>query len=545
MSTERQRYFCDRDVTIHTIEFLLVHVIACREVFDVAREHLRPAQLYKQEETPYRVIWGTLLELFNDHRVMPTFDALHTRVMETVESMPGVPPENIQATDDIVRYVCGRHEDTPEVFTPQVALEALEMILIDRMVAQQIRNASAGGTCRADGAVRMIEGAHRELETIRAACQRQSVPLLGEGQAAYEERVERYRGRQRIGLQTGLQILDDRTCGLRGLILLGAAPGVGKSVYALQLASGVCRYSVEHDNNACVLYLSLDMDADDVRDRLHCCLAGMDWATYRLGSQSLRENLDGPRFTEAHQLRLDDARQRITDWQLDRRVAIVGRDEVGQLSASKITGMAHTLRSRTGAEHCLIVVDYLQLLPVPEEIARQNDLEADKYRVRMVQQVVDASKGEGNRPRDTVIAISEARKPSTTSATRHTWGTRMEDLMGSARLGYAADAVLLMRPMEDRDLADHYNTVAGEQLREELAVEGVSPLIITLAKGRDGMVRGSWPAEFHYRESRISEGVVRRPDSTPVNPPHYGHSPPLRPLGSEISLEPDDILGDL
>jgi len=147
-------------------------------------------------------------------------------------------------------------------------------------------------------------------------------------------------------------------------------------------------------------------------------------------------------------MQLDNARRMIAEWQLDRRLSIVGRDEVKELTASRIAAMSRTLKRRTGAEHCLIVIDYLQLLPVPEQVARQNDLEADKYRVRMVQEVVDASKDEHGRPADAVLVISEARKP-TTSTVRHNWGVKVEDLMGSARLGYAADAVLLLRPMDD------------------------------------------------------------------------------------------------
>ena len=91
--------------------------------------------------------------------------------------------------------------------------------------------------------------------------------------------------------------------------------------------------------------------------------------------------------------------------------------------------------------------------------------------------------------------------------------------MGSARLGYAADAVLLMKPMEGNDLGHHYDQVVGdeEKFKEELAKEGISPLIISLAKGRDSMVRGSWPAEFHFNESRITERVLKRPDRGPVS----------------------------
>ena len=181
--------------------------------------------------------------------------------------------------------------------------------------------------------------------------------------------------------------------------------------------------------------------------------------------------------------------------------------------------MARGLKQQVGAEHCLVIIDYLQLLPVPDTVARQGDLEADKYRVEIAQQVLDASKDQFDRPQDTVLAISEARKP-TSSSQHHTWGTKIEDLLGSARLGYSADGVLLLRPMSDDELQDNYGSIGGDdKIRGQLSDEGISPLMITLAKGRDGMTRGSWPAEFHFQQSSISEGVPNRPGAGPISLP--------------------------
>jgi len=146
----------------------------------------------------------------------------------------------------------------------------------------------------------LIERARQDAERVQSITLSYSVPALGDRLDEYYDRLEHYRGRQMIGLRTGMPILDDRLCGVRGFTLLGAAPGGGKSVFGIQVTVGVCRYSVEGDNNACGLILSLDMPASDVTDRLHCHLAGMDWATFRLGSARLRDNTDGPRFTEAH-----------------------------------------------------------------------------------------------------------------------------------------------------------------------------------------------------------------------------------------------------
>jgi replicative DNA helicase len=526
----------ESEVTWFTIEFMLLHAARCEEVFRIARELLRPEHLLHDGETPHRFVWTALLGYYERYHERPGYQALSEQALSLAQSTPDPTETTVPLVNEILTFMYDRQINPDSELVPAVAIEKLRLILVDREVSAQLRRAvMQAGNRSLPGVETLLENTRRDLATIDSACRAQTLPVLGDGLESYYQRLERQRGRQLLGLRTGMTILDDRLCGLRGFCLLGAAPGVGKTVLALQIASGVCRHSAEGDNRACALYLSLDMDAAEVKDRLHCALAGMDWKTYRLGSPLLRQNAEGPRFTDAHQWRLDDARGKVATWQLDRRLAIVGRDQVGELTAARIAGMAQALKTRAQAEHCLIVVDYLQLLPVPERVARQGDLEADKYRVRIAQQALDASKGHDGQVQDTAIVVSEARKPATSTA-RHTWGVKVEDLMGSARLGYAADAVLLMRPMDKSDLESHYGMGSEEELRQQLEADGVSPLMLMLAKGRDGMTRGSWPAEFHYQESRISEGVPHRPSMD--TPPRLGRGP--RPVVDVSVLDPEE-----
>ena len=53
------------------------------------------------------------------------------------------------------------------------------------------------------------------------------------------------------------------------------------------------------------------------------------------------------------------------------------------------------------------------------------------------------------------------------------------------RLGYGADAVLLYRRLSDEEFTEIYGG-QGTTI-EQLETEGISPIILELAKGRDGM----------------------------------------------------------
>jgi replicative DNA helicase len=154
----------------------------------------------------------------------------------------------------------------------------------------------------------------------------------------------------------------------------------------------------------------------------------------------------------------------------------------------------HELLKKTGASRALIVVDYLQLLDVPD--ASPTSLDADYRRVGLLQNVGDAGKSPSRPLVDPVLAISEVRKEGRT-------GTAV-DLLGSSRLAYAADAVLLLNPAEGGD-APGADTV---------------PVTLTIAKGRDGTVRKEIPllfehARYRFRERGGDQGNRGQPARTP------------------------------
>src|SRR5262245_828336 len=80
--------------------------------------------------------------------------------------------------------------------------------------------------------------------------------------AQFNKYHEQVKGKELLGLKTGLVELDQRLDGLRGLTVLGGVPGSGKTSLCLQIATGL----VENwaTNKACVLYCALDQHRQDV-----------------------------------------------------------------------------------------------------------------------------------------------------------------------------------------------------------------------------------------------------------------------------------------
>jgi len=364
----------------------------------------------------------------------------------------------------------------------------------------------------------------------------------------HQQRLEQFRGKELIGLRTGLPQLDQRTLGLRGLMFLCAQPGAGKTTLsAVQIALGVCTHAAEND--CVVIILSLDMSRFDLYRRINCNLADLDWRFLMFGSSERSRDV-GSHFSMADEAQLHAANKLLRDKGIGERVLILDREIIGDsINARSLATLIRRMKDRVGAKRALLIVDYAQLLPVPDEITKRGDLAVDRHQIRTVQQVLELTRTKDDPIGDVALVISEARKsPASKGKESKPWADSMSDLMGSARLSYSADAVLLYGEMNDTDLGKYYvaNAMARtnpRQHREDLLKDGIVPITLNLVKARDGMRRGRWGAEFHFRTSQFVElpdpntfGASNSPSGFHLVPP--ADDPPLPPDGPGHAAKP-------
>ena len=331
------------------------------------------------------------------------------------------------------------------------------------------------------------------------------ISVSGELQA-HAERLERWRGQDFIGLpQKTLPALDTATLGLRGLMLLAAPPNVGKTALAVQFGLDV----VENNPEACFLFLSLEMSRWDILSRMKCRLAGVDWKTLVFGSKTGRGRGQDAFYTSEEMNSLQQAEEKLKE--IGKRVRILDERNFPVPTVEKVLAQLEDLKARTGTTRAFLLVDYLQVWPVPPSEAQRirSDLDADKWRIGAMKTLRDASDG------DAVMVISEARKPS--GADRGTWGGDLSDVMGSARGTYTPDMVFLFQPFDDKALKNALKKALKlpdddekefESQRKLLGERGISYNKLTIAKGRDGVLRDTLDLTFWFRQSRFEEGVV-------------------------------------
>lgn len=160
--------------------------------------------------------------------------------------------------------------------------------------------------------------------------------------------VQIQKGTEFLGLDSGFPLLNQTTNGLdTGLSVLAAAPSTGKTTLAFQ----VCQ-QVAETNKVPVLFVSLEQSAGELRTKALARLAKIDSRHIARG----RLRSDNP----DDMTRLQQAAQRY--FNLGRYLTVIEGDDtttidyIGEVAAAKM--------ARAGAKRCLIVLDYLQILPL-------------------------------------------------------------------------------------------------------------------------------------------------------------------------------------
>ncbi|NOZ40455.1 MAG: replicative DNA helicase [Planctomycetes bacterium] len=156
------------------------------------------------------------------------------------------------------------------------------------------------------------------------------------------------------GIETGFEDLDQMTGGLQKseLIILAARPSMGKTAFAMNIAEHAAM-----QGNHTVLFVSLEMSAIELGDRLLCSVAEVNGQRLRNGTIT------------------GDERRKLVQTAAEISQAPLFIDDSPSRTMTEISANARRLKRRDGLG--LIVIDYLQLIdpdnprdPRQEQVAK-------------------------------------------------------------------------------------------------------------------------------------------------------------------------------
>lgn len=340
-----------------------------------------------------------------------------------------------------------------------------------------------------------------------------SIIPISERIESHKETLKKYRGKKYLGLCVKtITEFNEKMLGLRKLILLAAAPNVGKTALTIQLAKEM----LLKEPDACLVYVSLEMNEEEIFTRMNLYLSGLNYDTYVLGSQQIEGKIDYHNvFSQDEIVKIDYAMKEIE--KIGDRLQIVDMSSCTGFSAENIIEYIERLKNKTGCHRAIVVIDYLQVWPTPPGAKFTSDLEADKWRIGEIKKIRDALNIVNQDP---VIVISEARKPSDSD---NIWAGDLADVMGSARGTYTPDAVLLLNPIPAKQLNDLWKKMSmpnitykpdvneiedakdDTHIKAFLAHHGIAICSLKMPKGRDGMKKFNILLAFHFHKNRFEK----------------------------------------
>jgi DNA primase catalytic core len=305
-----------------------------------------------------------------------------------------------------------------------------------------------------------------------------------------------------IGLpQKALPELDDRLLGLRLFMLLAAPPNVGKTALAINLAVNIIR----SNEDTCLLFVSLEMSTGEILSRVRCMLANLEYRRLMRGF-----------FTDDEKARFNKASETLK--QFGDRFEFIDGEQYPNITFDELKHKITDIKKRTGCKHIMVVVDYLQVWPIPNDIRKiySNENEQDRWRIEEFKKVKWHLDG------DPLLVISEARKPSG----QNKWGTGLADIMGTSRGSYGPDVAFLCQPLDEEELANEWNKHLklntegftritgknkssdeedGNVIREFYAQRNEAIVYLCIEKGRDGMRKGRITLKYNFEKNTFEE----------------------------------------
>lgn len=217
-----------------------------------------------------------------------------------------------------------------------------------------------------------------------------------------------------IGIDTGFAPLNKYTQGFQPgqLIILAARPAMGKSAFAMNLATNVCQNN--KNGNAAVALFSLEMSAEQICERMYACDASI-----RL------DQIKNGRMTKVEWARFNNSKAKLKRYKLY-------FDDSANTTVSSIRAKCRKLKAEGDLD--FIVIDYLGLIEGESALSKSSTLE----------RVSAVTRGLKNMARELEVPVLALSQLSRKVEERDSKKPIMADLRDSGTIEQDADIVMFL-----------------------------------------------------------------------------------------------------
>lgn len=288
---------------------------------------LRPEQFYSQQNAD---IYREMLLLQTTGKPID-----YVTVLESVISA-GV----FSSDEDARLYLYSVTQTVPSVSNVTAYARIVADKYLQRTLINSCRDIMEAGSEGQIPANELLDLAEQKIYDIRSGRSTNEMKTIEDVSFQVLSDLEKLTGDDRekyLGIQTGFTYLDRVITGLNksDLIILAARPSVGKTSFALNVATNIARSNPDIG----IGIFSLEMTNEQLAQRIISSLAGVKSQKFRTGE-----------FT-------DDEMERITDAAAEISGTGIYLDDTSSISVQELQAKARRIKNLG-----LIIVDYLQLM---------------------------------------------------------------------------------------------------------------------------------------------------------------------------------------
>lgn len=375
--------------------------------------------------------------------------------------------EAFGGADNAKEYITRIVETVPSISN----LESYLRIIQEKYQARRLLDAARSildQTSEGSDADLVLESVEQKLYEIRSGKENSSVKTIKQAILEVIDTMQKLGGEDRsmyAGIPTGFHYLDTVLTGLgrSDLIILAARPGMGKTSFALNIATNVAR-----QQKVPTIIFSLEMSSEQLTDRILSSTANIDSQSFRTGRLNGSEWQD---FAQATALLYETP---------------IYMDDTPGISVPEMKAKIRQINQDPNKEKIgLVIIDYLQLM------------QSAKRTESRVQEISDITRNLKILAKELgvpVIALSQLSRAAEKTAGRSDHRPQLSDLRDSGSIEQDADVVLFLYR------AAYYNSQNGE---DNQANENEAECIV--AKNRHGetsTIRLGWDGA-HTRFSNL------------------------------------------
>ena len=404
---------------------------------------LQPEMFYSDQN---RAVFEQMRALFSDSEAVDVITLVDALAQNEV----------FRSADDAKTYIAQIAETVPAISNVDSYIKIVKEKYQTRRLIEAARQTLEQAVSEPDADM-LLESAEQKLYDIRGGQDKSGVKSIRESILEVIDTMQKLSGADRskyAGIPTGFNYLDTVLTGLgrSDLIILAARPGMGKTSFALNIATNVAR-----QQKVPTIIFSLEMTCEQLTDRILSSVAGIDSQAFRTGRLN---NSDWNDFATATSLLYN--------------VPIYMDDSSG-ISVPEIKAKIRQINQDPKREPIgLVIIDYLQLM------------QSAKRTESRVQEISDITRNlkimakELNVP---VIALSQLSRAAEKTTGRSDHRPQLSDLRDSGSIEQDADVVLFLYR------AAYYNRQNGEG---EQANENEAECIVAKKPPRRDEHRPPW-----------------------------------------------------